>query len=91
MTCLGCGASSPSSPCEACLDAEAALESFFRSRGMRASTTHPVVRADEVQGAEVTRLRAELAEVTRERDSLREVLAGMHEYNARLVRALEGL
>ena len=56
MNCIGCGAPTPSSPCEACLDAEAALESFFRSRGLRSSTTRPT--------SEVVRLTVEVERLT---------------------------
>ena len=58
-SCLGCGATTPSSPCEECLDAQAALESFYRSRGLRSSKTVPMVRADEV-----VRLTAEVERLT---------------------------
>lgn len=84
--CFGCGERTPSSPCEACLEAQAALDSFFRSRGLRGpAKTVPMVRADEVEC-----LREELAKVVEERDRIRKVLDEMHAYNARLVRALEG-
>lgn len=62
MNCIGCGAPTPSSPCEACLDAEAALESFFRSRGLRSSTTRPMSSSHAT--SEVTRLAAEVERLT---------------------------